>query len=818
MGLFQMHRLALAISLVSCPVAAQIAPAEPEAETIIVTGTRGAARTILDSPVPVDVLSAASIAQVGVSGELGQALQALTPSFNFPRQSTSGTGDTIRAAQLRGLSPDQTLVLVNGRRYHVTSVVNIDTKIGRGTTPVDLNTIPLNAIGRIEVLRDGAGAQYGSDAIAGVVNLVLDPSIGGSAAVTYGYNQTRPGVLDGDVADGQTLLAEAKYGVRLAGDGFLVVGADYVFQQGTNRAGFDQGGQFLTNGSYTDPRNDAFFGKRLFKVGDPRVEGFHAWYNAERPLGDVTLYSFGTGHYRQAFGSTFFRWPVIVDGNGENYVSPVQPNGFRPASEAKNSDFSVTAGARGDAAGWRLDGSLTYGRNQFDYGLRNSVNYSLGAASPTAFSLGSSAFDEFAANLDAARDLDVGLAEPLTLALGTEYRHQWWHSGAGDAASYAAGPLAAAQGLAPGAQAGPGLTPEDTRRRMRDIAAAYVELSGNLLPSLFADAAARVEYLSDVDTRVAGKGALRWEFARGLALRGSVSNGFKAPTLGQLGASATALTFGAGGVLRRVSTLPVDSLAAVTLGAKALGPETSFNVSAGLTASPVRGLRLSADLFRIDIDNRITLSERFDLTGLTDARKAALGLASFDAINFFTNAVDVRSEGVELVADYAARLGGGNLALSAGYSYFDTSIRRVSPPPPELAANGIPGALIGLEERNTLTDAAPADKLLLSASWSDGRLSGLVRGTRWGSVVRVFDFGGGFAPSQKFSADWTLDAEAGLTFAGRFTIAVGGQNLTDTYPEASSDDISGAGNLAYDVISPIGINGRYLYARAGVKF
>jgi iron complex outermembrane receptor protein len=793
-------------------------------ETIIVTGTRARDRTITQSPVPVDVVDGATLLQSGTTGELAQAIQNLTPSFNFPRQSNSGAGDAVRAAQLRGLSPDQTLVLLNGKRYHTTSVPNLDTKVGRGTTPVDFNTLPINGVSRIEVLRDAAGAQYGSDAIAGVVNVGLDrSSSGASIGVTYGFNATRPGVLEENITDGQTALIDAKAGFKLGDDGFLSIGGDYLFQQGTNRAGRDQGGQFLTNGSYSDPRNDRFFGQRLFKVGDPRVEGGHLWFNSEFAVGAARGYAFGVGHLREARGANFFRWPVIVDGQGNNYVSPAQPgglDGFRPESRIRSADTTLTAGVKGDAGGWQLDGSLTWGANSIRQRLDDTVNYSLGAASPNSVLMSRTRFDQITANIDAARAVEAGLAGPLTIALGGELRHERWRSRPGDEASYAVGPLAnpAGLGLAPGVQAGPGLTPEDARRLDRQVYAAYAEASAEVVKSLFVDLAGRLEHYSDAGTAVAGKAAARWEFTPGLALRGSVSNSFRAPALGQLGASSTSLNFGEGGGLRRVATLPVDSPVARALGAADLSPERAFNLSAGLAAAPVAGLRLSVDLFRIRVNNRITLSERFDLSGLTTAQRTALGLGSFDAINFFTNAVDLETRGVEAVIAYTGKLAGGTVNLNAGYSYFDNRILSVDAPPPQLAANGIRGALIGLEERNTLTTAAPNNRFVVNADWSNNVFGGLVRINRFGSTTRQFDFGGGFAPRQTFGAEWQVDLEVNATIASRVNVALGANNLFDNYPDASIDDINGAGNLAYDVLSPIGINGRYLYARVRVNF
>ena len=823
------------LALATAPASAQTSPtAQPVTATdqadepadpdlIVVTGVRGANRTVLDSPVPIDVLAGADVAQAASVGETAQALQNLTPSLNFPRQSNSGAGDTVRAAQLRGLSPDQTLVLVNGRRYHTTSTPNLDTKIGRGTTPVDLNTIPVNAIGRVEVLRDGAGAQYGSDAIAGVINIGLERlRQGGSVGISYGLNITRPGAIDENLRDGRTTVIDAKLGTGLGENGFLTVGGDFIWQQGTNRAGFDDGGNFLTNGSYSDPRNFPFFGQRLFKVGDPRVRSGHLWYNAEALTGDVTLYSFAILHRRKAEGANFFRWPVIVDGNGNNYLPPQLPdglNGFRPVSVVNNRDVSFTAGARTNLGKWKADGSVTYGRNWISYRLRDSINYSLGANSPNRFLLSKVRSDQLVGNLDFSRPLDLGLFRPAILAIGAEVRRESWKSSAGDPASYAVGPLAdpSSLGLQPGAQAGPGLTPEDARNLDRTVVAAYAELSADLTENIFADIAGRIERYSDAGTSVAGKAALRWEFATGYALRGSISNSFRAPTVGQLGASSTSLTFGSGGQLRRVSTLPVDSAAGQALGIRDLTPEKSFNLSVGVTANPIRGLRLSLDAFRILVDDRVTLSERFDLTNLTPAQRTTLGLGSFDAINFFTNAVDLKTRGIEAVADYRTRAFGGDLGVNAAWSYAKNDIRRVKSPPSELAQFGIPGGLIGLEERNTLTSAVPRSKLIFGVDWSNKKLDGLVRLTRFGSVTRVFDFGGGFTPIQRNPSQWSVDSEVSVK-VGKLRLSVGGNNLFDNYPDQSIPDINGAGNLAYDILSPIGVNGRYLYARARLGF
>ena len=795
-----------------------------DSETIIVTGTRARNRTVLESAAPIDVLSATDLTRAGSSGELAQALQNLTPSFNFPRQSNSGAGDTVRAAQLRGMSPDQVLVLVDGKRRHTTATPNIDTKIGRGTTPVDFNSLPLNAISRVEVLRDGAGAQYGSDAIAGVINVILDKSLGGEAAVTYGVNITNPASVPDQVRDGQTALAQLKYGFALPNGGVLKAGGEYRFAQGTNRAGLDQGAQYLSsdfggdNGDvYGDPRNLAVLGRQNFKVGDPRVDDGNAWYNLVLPSGSgFEVYSFGTFNTREARGSNFFRYPVVNDFNNNLYQSPIFPNGFRPQSLGRNRDISALVGVRGEAGGWKLDASAGFGENRFVYNLRDTLNYSLGDASPTGGRLAAYRFDQLTFNLDANREFDVGLAGPIGFAAGAEFRREVYRTTPGDPASYSFGPLAGS--LPGGFQAGPGLRPQDAGRRQRGVAALYAELSGDLAKGLFADLAGRVEHYSDGNrTSVAGKAALRWAFADGFALRGSVGNSFRAPALAQLTIQSSNLAFGAGGALTNIALLNPTSPTARALGARALRPETSFNLAAGFTANPLPGLTFTLDGFRITVNDRITLGERIDLAGLADADRTRLGLQGYGAINFFNNAVDTRTTGVEGVAAYNRKLGGGDLALSLAASYSRTEISRIAAAPAQLAGLGLTGVLVGIEETNTITTAAPRFKGIGSASWTGDGWNGLVRLTEYGRTVRVFNFGGGFTPTQRFGPRLQVDLEAGKT-VGPATLTLGVENALDNYPPLSIGDFNGGGNLAYDILSPIGINGRYVYGRVSVRF
>jgi iron complex outermembrane receptor protein len=781
---------------------AQTSEAEP-VEEVIVIGTRGGQRTALDSPVPVDVIDVDDLQASGaVAAELGQALAAVAPSFNFPRQSNSGTSDLVRAGQLRGLSPDQMLVLVNGKRRHTSAVVNSETKIGRGVAAVDFNNIPLNAIGRIEVLRDGAGAQYGSDAIAGVVNVVLDRSLGFSVNTGYGWHDTDLDPISQSLSDGETLTLDADYGWAV-GDGFIKVGANLRNRNGTNRAGFD----LIPFFEAQTPANLALQGLRNYAEGDPDVEELNLWFNAEIPLAENELYAFGTfGNRDSSGGGAFFRYP-----DGFSNVTAVYPTGYRPETRADDQDLSLAVGLRGTIASWDWDGGLTYGRNKFEFGVDSSLNASLGTASPTSFDSGSFELKQLSLNLDAVRELTWSM--PATLAVGLEYRSEDYQTRQGDAASFAAGPLP----LAIGAQAAPGLTPADEANVDRDVISVFADLGLDVTDALFVDAAARFEDYSDFGNSVTGKVSARYEISPGLALRGAVSNSFRAPNLAHVGFAATTLNFGANQALIRTRTLPVADPIAQALGAQALDEETSANISAGFTAQ-LDQFTLAIDVFRIQIDDRITLSERLFGTALENFVQAQPGGTDVESVRFFTNAVDTETTGLDVVVTWRTELGPGNLKLSAAYNRSSTDIETIRATTPELTALDPSLVLVGVEEINTLQDAAPESKLIVSGNWTTDRWSALLRVSRFDSAVRVFNFGGGFEPRQEYGAELQVDAEVGHWFSDNIRVFVGASNLLDEYPDLSTPVINFFGNLPYDILSPIGVNGRYVYARASFSY
>lgn len=825
--------LATTAAMLSLTGQAYAQEAQPE---IVIVGSRATERTALETAVPVDVLSSEDLQRSGaVGGELGAALQTLAPSFNFQRQSNSGPADIVRAAQLRGMSPDQTLVLVNGKRRHTTSIVNLESKVGRGTTPVDFNSIPLSGLSRVEVLRDGAGAQYGSDAIAGVINLILDDaSSGGEVTVTYGANVTDykypvfsgPFSESGDrtdsITDGETTLITAKAGFDLFGRGHLTVGGEYKDREATRRGGADGGAFFIFPTSVGDgAANEAFLNRRQWNAGDPAVTDINLWVNSAYAFENgVEAYVFATYNDRDGEGSAFFRYP-----DSTQNVPAIYPNGYRPITIGKNQDVAATGGLRGEAGGWTYDVSLTYGGNDYEFGLKNSLNASFGAASQRNFKVAEFSFDQLTLNADAKTEVEIGLAKPATLAIGAEVRREEFKSKPGSLQSYAAGPITSVNtlfsGVQPvpiGSQGAPGLTPADAASSDRDVYGVYAELGAELTPQFFVDVAARYEDYSDFGDALLGKLAARYEINDVLAIRGSVSNSFRAPSLSQVDFAFSTSQFGPGGTLQTTRTLRNSGPIARALGAKPLQEETSESYTLGFVLNLPEGFALTVDAFQINVDDRITVSESFFSPALTTFIQTNFGVAGVQGVNFFTNAVDTKTKGVDVVASYGTDLGDGRISVIAAYNRAENTIKRVAPIPAQLAALGITGALVGPDERNTLTTAAPTEKLSLTGEWRNDTVSLLARVVQYGETERVFSFFAPGVPSQTYSAVAQLDLEGEVRLTPTFAVAIGGANVLDTYPDRSSADIYTAGVFPYDVVSPIGFNGAYWYARAKLTF
>jgi iron complex outermembrane receptor protein len=790
--------------------AALAAEDRPPLEEVVVVGTRTAGYSVDESLAPIDlVLPDAIRRSASLPGEVGAALQSLVPSFSLPRQSNSNFADIVRPAQLRGLSPDQVLVLVNGKRRHGTATLTTESKLGKGTSPVDFNSIPVGAIQRIEVLRDGAGAQYGSDAIAGVINVVLkDASQGGEATATFGQNRTDFKPTGESVNDGDTLFASVNSGFNL-GNGFLNLTAEYRDRDQTTRSGPDQI-PFFENQT---PPNLALLGTQTHKAGDGPIEDILFSFNSAFDITEsVELYSFGGYSHRTGEGANFFRYPDSFFN-----VPSIFPDGYIPVLDASNDDISLAAGLRGMlASDWTWDVSAVYGSNDFDHDVTNSLNVSLGDASPTNFNIAEYKLSQLALRFDMSRPFDVsGFANPVNLAWGLEYRNEAYETQAGDPESFIAGPVI---GAPIGTQAGSGLQPAETVDEDRDAASLYVDLESSLSDRFQLGVAGRFEDYSDFGSSANGKISARYELTPSLAVRSTIGTGFRAPSLTQAFFRGSTTSFGTGGQLEQVLNLPTDDPIAVLLGATDLEPEESVSYNLGFVLRTERGFGLSVDFYRVDIDDRITLSERIGGPAVTEFIEDSLGIPGVLGVRFFTNAVDTQTDGFDVVADYSFDLGGGNLALSAAYNKSDTEVTQVDPNPPVLDSLGVGAVLFGVEERNTLESASPDDKLIFTAHWTSKRWSILARATSYGEATRVFNFGDGFEPEQTYGSEVGVDLDIEFDVTGQLAVAIGANNVLDEYPDLSSGDINFFGNLPYDVLQPITFNGAFYYLRTTFSF
>ncbi len=853
--------LVLTTAMVAVPAAAQVADAPPPAdevaagEEILVVGTRAQGRTVAESPVPVDVITGDALVNAGYT-ETNKLLNQLVPSFNFPQPAITDGTDVVRPATLRGLSPDQTLVLVNGKRRHTTALLNLNGSVGRGSAAVDMNTIPSLAIERIDVLRDGASSQYGSDAIAGVINVQLKRREGGRATLTYGkyissmedvgqvsgvatqangqpqvradgtyvLNETGE---DRDVNDGRTVTFAANMGLPLGETAYLNVTGEYRDRDPTNRAGFDPRRNYPLQAGGTVDSRELGFDRINHRYGDPKTSDLNFFLNGGVDIGASSeLYVFGSYGIRDGESAAFARRASGRDAIGNiqdlrNCVwtgtgttatcTPFYADGFLPLITSQMEDLSAAVGVKGELGGFNYDLSYVYGSNAFDFRIENSYNTSFGLQSQRNFDAGGTRFGQQTVNLDLQRDIAVGFLSQLSLALGGEYRNENYKIVAGELQSYAAGPFAFTNGAAAGAQGFPGFSPSTATDVSRDSFAGYVELDGKISDAFNVVAAGRYEHFSDFGDTVNGKVAARFAPVDFAAIRGSISTGFRAPGLAQQYFSSFA-TQNINGTLVEVGTFRVGDPVAQALGSRQLEAEKSVNIGGGITLTPIRGLTLTADYYNIKINDRVILSENLQGAAVVAVLRAA-GIQDITSARFFINGVDTRTQGAEVVGTYRVPdLGIGSVTLSAGYNYNQTDITDRSTLSP------IPGVtLFGRQETLRLTQGQPRSKVNIGADWSQGIFGLTARTNRFGNTLSP---GAAAATDVVLEPKWLTDLEIRAT-PGQFELAIGANNLFDVYP--TRNPILGATAInnyfiPYSSFSPFGFNGRYLYARAGVKF
>ncbi len=783
-------------------------------EVIVVVGSR-TARSSIETTVPVDVITEQEIARSGRT-ETGRVIAALAPSFNATPQTISDGTDHVDPASLRGLGPDQVLVLVNGKRRHKSALLNLNGTFGRGTVGTDFNAIPISSIKRIEILRDGAASQYGSDAIAGVINIVTKD----------GTDHVELSQLAGVTGrgDGAQYETAGNYGFKLGDDGFLNLSGVFLSRGQTNRTGTYNGSIYTDAGTTDDQiladrnRSRSDFDMR---IGEAAATTGQAAFSLESPSKDhAKFYAFGDVSYRNGDAAGFYRFPKQVAQN----VPSFYPNGFLPLIHTNLSDAEITAGWR-RTGNTDVDISLTHGRSGFQFEIENSVNASLGTASPTTFDAGTLKFQQTVANVDLLRKVDTTAVKSLSLVAGSEFRVENYEIVAGDEASYILGGATAGdppQQAAAGAQVFPGFQPSNEVDRTRNSIGVYTGIEAQVTKRLTTDVGARFEQYSDFGNSLIGRLAARLEVANGLALRGAVNTGFRAPSLQQLWFSNVATQFlpDANGVLLPTQVLTSNNQSPVTkaFGIPKLNDEKSVNASGGFVIHPSDAFSFTADAYYIKLADRIVLTSTFAATANPIVADILAPFPGVSQAQFFANAIDTSTVGADLVADYNLDFkGGGALVFTGSANFTRTTVTAIHIPKSLLTKFGgdtqqLKNFYFGRLAENRIEDSVPHQRATLTARYALARFAGLVRGSYYGRVLYKPDNklnDETFAP--KVLADIALEVQ--LVKSLRLTL--GADNVFNTFPDKQTKDANISSNrfIYSRNVSQFGQNGGFYYTK-----
>ncbi len=879
-----------------------------ELPELLVVGSRAGGRTKIDSPVPVDVFDVAKTSKTQPQVNLNQILNSIAPSFTSTTQVVSDGSDHLDPAQLRGLGPDQTLVLLNGKRRHTSAFINVNGTPGRGTVGTDLNTIPSFALSKIEVLRDGASAQYGSDAIAGVMNLELKKDKGLSAQVSYGGHLTPTANDHRGGFDGTQGQLDINYGTELGKKGgFLNFTFSAQFRDKTHRAGTFDGeifnaynaierralnhgdnlsGYFSNINVDADPRllglikgyagevgyfdssylaqiqgaNSIGELQPLLKkdfteqelayrgldrkdynmhVGQSSLLGTQFFVNAAFPVSDNwELYAFGGQSYRYGEAGGFFRRP-----NQARTFTGLHPNGYLPQITTDIQDSSISAGIRGEAGKWHLDLSNTFGRNEFAYTIKNTGNTSLRFATPDYFDAGKLRFAQNTINLDLSRPIE--LFYKSNISFGVEQRHESYSTVAGAENSYATYditggvlPLSApasqkvtdffGNALPGGAQVLPGFREESALTKTRNVLAGYGEFETDITKWLLANAAVRYEHYSDFGNTFNYKLASRVKLLPNVNLRAAASTGFRAPSIHQL-YYTNINTLQINGVLQETGTFNNISRAAELFGIEKLQEEKSKSLSAGFAVKiPKAGLSLSADAYFIRVDDRIILTEAFTRpTGNSPAQnelKQIFDQANVNTVQFFANAVDVETKGIDVVVSHS--LQADKFTLNNDFAFNLTQTRKVGEihTPRAIKAAGLEEKFFSERSRVLLEEVIPRFKATLSHNLTIGKWNAYLRNTYYGKATspdiiaadkRIGDFEFDERGHQVIRGKVITDLSVAYNFTPKTSLTLGVNNLLDLYPEKNVKANSNNDQFVYSrATSQFGLNGRYVFLRA----
>ena len=796
----------------SVPMAAA-AVAPEKVDAVIVTGTRTTGLKAIDSPSPIQVLDISALEKTG-QPDLIQALAQNLPSFTA--QAFGGdTANLTLSAKLRGLSPNHTLVLINGKRRHTTANLAVLAGAYQGGAAADLSFIPVASIERIEVLQEGAAAQYGTDAIAGVVNIILKSNDeGGSVTVTGGqYFDGGKRSIDGT---GRTADISASLGLKPFEKAFLTISAESKYHGFSDRGGIDP--------RVIAPANLA---------SQPALVNFPGYPYVNHISGDASYHlNMVTANAGYDVGNDMAFYSIATYGNKkakafENYRTPnrmpaIYSAGFNPLEAVDEDDYGLTAGIKGKLGGWNWDASTVYGKDKAKISVLNSGNVSLfrdTGATPTEFHAGEFIASQWTNNLDVSREFGIGWKSPLTLALGLEQRTDTYEIGPGDAASR----------YKEGSQSFPGLSLTDAGKHRRTNVAGYVNAAGSPIEDLKLDAAARFENYSDFGKTTVGKLTSRYDFTPSFALRGTVSSGFRAPTLAEQYYSATNVAPTSAFV-----QLAPNSAGAKLVGVDGLKAERSTNLSLGMVMKPIAKMTATLDAYRIVIKSRIVGSgQLFGSGGVVNSPAVIAAIrangnvldpsVTQTGINIFSNAVDTKSTGAEFVMSYASNYGNfGRIDWTAAANYNKVEVTKINQAPPQL----LPQKLLDLAAISTLETASPQYRINLGALWKIGAWTINLREAIYGPASSYASRNGGDYYETKITRKYITDIEISNQITKSISVSIGANNLFNQYPNKVNPQLlalrraandNGAVTL-YPAFSPIGINGGYYYAKANYSF
>ena len=819
--------------------------AEEEIEKIAIIGSRVSGRTVDVLPVPVDILSAEALANTGQT-EVGRMLQAIAPSFNFSSSSISDGTDAIRPATLRGLGPDQTLVLINGKRRHQASLIHINTSVGRGTAGTDMNAIPASSIKHIEVLRDGAAAQYGSDAIAGVINIVLnDNDEGGSVAVSYGeYSE----------GDGETTNVDLSKGFALGDYGFIDTTINIRDRGYTNRAGLHGSCQFngcsdgVNGAKIAGDDRESTAPRTTFRIGDAVSEQIAVTINTGYELGDGELYGFITYSSRDSESAAFFRHNANSGGNAVlDDGDATIPAGFLPKINSKLKDISYNFGYNVDFDnGATLDLSYTYGKNKIDYVTSDSINSSyandlyygqgldaaaIRAAIPRSVFAYGLELSLSTMNMDYTQDFDE-----FFLALGAEIRTDEYKVHPGDEYSYrdydtVNGVNLHAFNASAGMQGFGGIGPESAVDESRDVYSFYVDAETEFEDQLILSAAVRYDDYQGFGDTANFKIAANWSITDEIAIRGAMSTGFRAPSMQQLYFNNVSTQFvddGSGNLVGvQVGTFRNDSLLAQAIGIPKLKEEESVNFSVGTVFQPIEDVSITLDFYKINIDDRIVISNKLG-TGLSDTLDAALNVAGAGKGQFFLNGADTETSGVDVIATWNIEALGGSLNLTVAANFTETEVVGLFTP----SSSGLSGVPVDVvfssQDISIIEEWQPENRISFNSFYRKDDFSVNLTVNRYGEYT-ISDGG-----RQTYNAELVTDLRFNYDFSENLSFNIGANNLFDVMPDKNTIGnsrtgtiVDSSGNAIVDSTgvftysrrsAPFGFNGAYYYAGAKYSF